>query len=77
MDDRDAGLPAGPQHPGLCQKPITVADLASETGLPLGVVRVLLGDLREQGLITLVETRTGQLPGESVMRSLLEGLRAL
>jgi len=81
-----AGAPASdalwlrPEHGrllDLCQKPITVADLVSEIDLPLGVVRVLLGDLREQGLITLAETRGGQLAEESVMRSLLEGLRAL
>ena len=49
----------GPEHRrllGLCQSAIAVADLASETDLPLGVVRVLLADLRERGLDTTQPT---------------------
>jgi Protein of unknown function (DUF742) len=37
----------------LAGRPSTVADLASEIDLPLGVVRVLLGDLIQQGLLTI------------------------
>jgi hypothetical protein len=37
----------------LTGRPSTVADLASEMDLPLGVVRVLLGDLLQQGLVTI------------------------
>jgi hypothetical protein len=81
-----AGEPApdalwlGPEHErllDLCRRPTAVADLASEIDLPLGVVRVLLGDLSQQGLITLVSTPRGRPPEESVIRSVLDGLRAL
>src|SRR5258707_518212 len=51
----------GPEHKSLlslCRSPVTVADLASEIDLPLGVVRVLLGDLREGGLISVVGPRS-------------------
>ena len=39
----------GPEHRRLlylCSRPTAIADIASDTDLPLGVVRVLLGDLR-------------------------------
>jgi len=61
----------------LCSAPITVADLASETGLPLGVVQVLLSDLHRQGLISVVRPTKGSAADESVLKSVLEGLRAL
>ena len=70
----------GPEHRRLlhlCQKPIAVADLASGIDLPLGVVRVLLGDLSQQGLISVVRAAGRSTPQESVMRSVLDGLRAL
>lgn len=35
----------------LCRLPHTVADLASEMALPLGVIRVLAGDLLDHGLV--------------------------
>jgi Protein of unknown function (DUF742) len=61
----------------LCRTPAAVADLASETDLPLGVVRVLLGDLRERGLVRVVRAAGRTTPEESVLRSVLDGLRAL
>jgi Protein of unknown function (DUF742) len=68
----------GPEHRrllDLCRNPIAVADLASEIDLPVGVVRVLLGDLCQQGLVSVV--RTASTPEERVLRSVLDGLRAL
>lgn len=63
---------------GLCQRPITVADVASDTMLPVGVVRVLLADLILQGTVTVLRNRpTVQLPGNDVLKEILNGLRAL
>jgi hypothetical protein len=63
---------------GLCEQQITVADLAADTALPLGVVRVLLADLILQGAITVVRQRpTGQRTGNDVLQEILNGLRAL
>jgi hypothetical protein len=62
---------------GLCRRPATVADVASEMDLPLGVVRVLLGDLREQGLVTVAGPPEQGTAEERVLRSVLDGLRAL
>jgi hypothetical protein len=61
---------------GLCGAPIALADLASEADLPLGVVRVLVGDLQERDLITVVAS-AGSGQDENVLRSVLDGLRAL
>src|SRR5215471_18427966 len=44
-----------PEHVSVlhvAQQPTTVVDIASDVDVPLGVVRILLGDLREFGLIT-------------------------
>ena len=62
----------------LCCDPITVADLASAIGLPLGVVRVLLDDLVHEALI---EVRTmaprGRVTDKQLLRQVLDGLHAL
>jgi hypothetical protein len=61
----------------LCGSPIAVANLASETGLPLGVVQVLLSDLNRQGLVSVLKPTKGSAVDENVLKSVLEGLRAL
>ncbi|WP_326819503.1 DUF742 domain-containing protein [Streptosporangium sp. NBC_01639] len=61
-----------------CRMPVSVAELASETGMPIGVLRVLLDDLRASGMITVrIPATTVALPRESVLRDVLAGLRAL
>lgn len=70
----------GPEHRrllALCGQPIALADLASEADLPLGVVRVLLGDLREWGLVTVAGPAGDSNQDAKVLRSVLDGLRAL
>jgi hypothetical protein len=63
---------------GLCRRPIAFADLASEVDLPVGVVRVLVDDLRDENLLRVLRpTPTGNAPDELVLRKLLNGLRAL
>jgi hypothetical protein len=61
----------------LCRTPAAVADLASQIDLPLGVVRILLGDLREKGLVRVVRAPRRDTRQESVLKSVLEGLRGL
>jgi Protein of unknown function (DUF742) len=62
----------------LCRRPISVVDVASDVNLPLGVVRVLLGDLRDEGLVTIVDPEPAGLDtNERVLRDVLNGLRAL
>ena len=74
-------LGLGPEHRrilNLCRHPATVADGASDTGLPIGVVRVLLADLIQQGRIKVLPGRpAGQKPSAQLLREVLHGLRAL
>jgi hypothetical protein len=80
MDDDDPQRRT-PEHRrilGLCQRQATVADIAAGTGLPLGVVRVLLSDLILSGAVTVIRPRSaGQRPGNDVLQEILNGLRAL
>lgn len=63
---------------GLCEDQLTIADVASETMLPVGVVRVLLADLIQQGAVTVVRQRPrDQRPGNNTLQEILNGLRAL
>jgi hypothetical protein len=60
------------------QEPQTVADIASDSGLPLGVVRVLLSDLLAVALIRVTRpVPPAQLPDASILREVINGLRAL
>ena len=44
----------------LSRRPTAVADLASELNLPLGVVRILLADLRDAGSSSCGGRRPGR-----------------
>jgi hypothetical protein len=77
--DRDqAGLsPECRKILALCGNPVTVADVASDTALPLGVVRVLLADLLVQGRLTVLRQNAGERPSTDLLEEVLDGLRAL
>lgn len=62
---------------GLCRRPVTVADVAAATGLPLGVVRVLLADLIQRGQIKVPPKQRGEQPSGDLLQEVLHGLRAL
>lgn len=56
----------------------SVADIASEVDLPLGVVRVLLGDLYDMGLVNVrPPVQVAPLPSERILKEVINGLRAL
>ena len=62
----------------LCRNPVTVADLASAIGLPVGVVRVLLADLVHEGLIMVTRPAIrGRVTDRDLLRQVLDGLNAL
>ncbi|WP_328745192.1 DUF742 domain-containing protein [Streptomyces sp. NBC_00285] len=72
----------GPEHRALIDlcRPETqsVAELGAGADLPVGVVRVLLGDLLELGCVTVSRpVPPAQLPDERILREVIEGLRAL
>jgi hypothetical protein len=59
-------------------EPISVVELASTLDLSIGVVRVLLGDLRSAGLISLYEPPAAAQPHDvDVLKAVVNGLRAL
>jgi hypothetical protein len=70
-----------PEHLALlamCRLPASVADLASDLDLPLGVVQVLLADLRARSLIGVHHpTPPAQLPDPRILREVADGLRRL
>lgn len=57
---------------------MTVAEIAAESGLLLGVVRVFVGDLMTAELVRVSPpVPQAQLPDEGVLREVIDGLRAL
>ncbi|WP_328665365.1 DUF742 domain-containing protein [Streptomyces sp. NBC_00328] len=78
--DGDSSL--GPEHRTLVElcrtETLSVAELAAGTGLPVGVVRVLLGDLLERGCVIVSRpVPPAYLPDERILREVIEGLKAL
>lgn len=66
----------------ICRVPTRVVELAAALGLPVGVVRILLGDLLAAGRITARHPRAagvadGKPPGPELLRQVLVGLRNL
>ena len=70
-----------PEHRAIvaaAREPISVVELASTLDLSIGVVRVLLGDLRSAGLISLYKPPAAALPHDvDVLKAVVNGLRAL
>jgi hypothetical protein len=72
----------GPEHRTLIElcrlETQSVAELSAGADLPVGVVRVLLGDLLESGRVTVsLPVPPAQLPDERILREVIEGLKAL
>ncbi len=60
------------------ESPQSVAELAAELDLPVGVVRVLIGDLLHAALVRVSRPVTpAELPDEWILREVINGLRAL
>jgi hypothetical protein len=75
-----AGVRMTPEHRrilALCREPMTVVDLASDIDLPVGVIRVLLSDLSQHGMIRFLVTPRGPVTNERLLRDVLDGLHAL
>jgi hypothetical protein len=77
-DDPQRRTPEHRRILALCERQATVADIAAGTGLPLGVVRVLLSDLILAGTVAVIRKQpAGLRPGNDVLQEILNGLRAL
>jgi hypothetical protein len=63
----------------LCEQARSVAEVAAMLSVPLGVARVLLGDMAGLGLVTVHQTASsaGSAPDLALMERVLSGLRRL
>ncbi len=65
----------------LCREPRSVAEVAALLTLPLGVARVLIGDMASQGTVVVHQTATTSdsngVPDMALMERVLSGLRRL
>jgi hypothetical protein len=62
----------------LSRNPVSVPEIAAHLGMPLGPVRVLLGDLRDAGLIAVPQPRESvEEPAQDLLERVLSGLLAL
>jgi hypothetical protein len=63
----------------LCEQTRSVAEVAALMSLPLGVARVLLGDMAGLGVVTVHQTASsaGNAPDLALMERVLSGLRRL
>jgi hypothetical protein len=63
---------------GMCRTPVTVADAAADMALPLGVVRVLLSDLIQQGMLAVLPRPAARVQASTdLLKEVLDGLRSL
>jgi hypothetical protein len=81
-------VPAAASRPGLSseqstilrlsREPVSVTEIAAHLDMPVGAVRLLLGELRDARLIVVPPARqTGAGPSRPVLEKLLSGLRSL
>ncbi|GAA5182673.1 DUF742 domain-containing protein [Rugosimonospora acidiphila] len=75
----DVGL--GPEHLAilrLCQRPLSVAEIAAHLDLPIGIIRVLLSDLLDRELVFVrVPQPPADMPTDDIFKAVINGLRAL
>ena len=79
-DQEPVGL--GPEHLSivrLCRHPVSIAEIAAYVKVPVGVIRVLCGDLIQRGLvITRSPTfRTAQAPSHETLQAVIDALAKL
>ena len=62
----------------LCQTPMSVAEVAARLGAPVGVARVLVGDLVDARMVQVRQVQdTSEHRDVRLLERLLEGIRAL
>jgi hypothetical protein len=73
-------LPLSPEQAGVlqrCQIPVPLVELAADLNLPTGVVRILVSDLRERGLVTIHRSKSAGLSDLKILQEVVDGLRRL
>lgn len=63
---------------GICRTPTSAAEISAHLKIPLGVVRVLAGDLCDEGLLDFNrEHASGERPSLRLLERVFDGLQAL
>ena len=82
VDDPGRDQTLSPEHVEIVElcsdMPQSIAELAAGLDLPVGVVRVLVGDLVEDELVHVTRpVPPAELPDVNILREVINGLRAL
>ena len=63
---------------GLCRDILSIAEISARLDLPLGVTRVLVGDMADEGLVLVYRpAQVGDRPDLALLERVLYGLRTL
>ncbi len=60
-----------------CAIPVPLVELAADLDLPTGVIRILVSDLRERGLVTIHRSQPAGLSDLKILQEVVDGLRRL
>jgi hypothetical protein len=60
-----------------CQIPAPLVDLAADLDLPVGVIRILVSDLRERGLVTIHRAQPAGTSDLKILQEVVDGLRRI
>jgi hypothetical protein len=60
-----------------CQMPTPIAELAADLDLPVGVIRILAGDLHARGLVTIHRAHPAAFSDLKILQEVVDGLRRL
>ena len=64
----------------MCMVPLSIAEISAHLHVPLGVARVLVGDMYAEGLLETNQipvARLGDRPDRKLLERVLDGLQAL
>jgi hypothetical protein len=62
----------------LCRDILSIAEISARLDLPLGVTRVLVGDMADEGMVMLHRpTQAGDRPDLALLERVLYGLRSI
>jgi Protein of unknown function (DUF742) len=60
-----------------CQIPVPLVDLAADLDLPVGVIRILVSDLRERGLVAIHRAQPAGIGDLKILQEVADGLRRI
>ncbi|MCX4815235.1 DUF742 domain-containing protein [Streptomyces sp. NBC_01239] len=62
---------------GLCRRPMALVEVAARLDLPVAVIRVLLGDLLDNELISVSSPSAAGAPDARFLQAVIDGIRRL